>query len=105
MVKFVVNDASKIYRPENNLFKDKLSYTENLKIKSAAGNPKYMLLQTGVQITTKTNGGIVVNKNFWQKIKVEVLLDDEVVKTYERVFNTLRTGFSVLNNCLPATKS
>lgn len=100
MVKYEVNNTSKIYRPENDLFKNNFSYTENLKIISAAGNPKYILLEVGVQITTKTNDGIVIHKDFWQKIKLEILLDDEVVKTYERVFNTPVTGSSVINTNL-----
>jgi len=97
LVKYVVNAASKIYRPENDLFKDKFSYTENLKIKSAAGNPKYMLLEAGVQIMTNTNDHKVIRKAIWQRVKVEVLLGDEVVKTYERVYITPTDGGRIVN--------
>ncbi|MFV0328791.1 MAG: hypothetical protein ACK5KL_03030 [Dysgonomonas sp.] len=73
--------------PPSSLFKDKFSYTETVNAKTDAGKNKFILVDIVANINKIVIGNRSAVRSFWEEIKIEVLIDDVVIKEYSRIFS------------------
>lgn len=74
--------------PGANIFQNDFVYTEILTPKSADSVEKYILLEITANIDKATVANASVANNFWEEIKIEILLQDNVIKTFTRNYST-----------------
>lgn len=73
--------------PAPSLFADKFSYTETLNAKTDASKNKFILVDIVANINKIVIGNRSAVRSFWEEMKIEVLLDNVVIKEYSRIFS------------------
>jgi len=89
-----------MWRPQTDLFKNHFIYTETLDIKTETGVEKYMLLEMTATVTKFTKGSnppeySQIQKSYWERLMVEILLDGEVIKEYTRTTSNSSGGIPI----------
>lgn len=100
--KVVLNDGN---YPEAGLFNNDFVYTETMNVKSDAVSEKFVLVELTANISKRTINNIPAISSFWEQLQIEVLLNDNVVKTYERILsnptNTISSSTLDLFSIIP----
>jgi len=89
----MTNDESGYTRvPKVNAFNGKFVFTMPLIISSDASSEKFLLLGITANIYKNTVQDKVARIPFWESAQVEVFLNDNVIKRFERTYSTPRQG-------------
>lgn len=73
--------------PAPSLFANNFSYTETVNAKTDASSGKFLLVDIVANINKIVIGSRSAVKSFWEEMKIEVLLDNVVIKEYSRTFS------------------
>jgi len=93
--------------PNPTTFDNHYVYEQPLYIKAASAKTKYMLLGTTISTRKQTIQEKVVNTGYWEKLIIEIFINDTRIKQYERVYSTSKGNstmiYSDLFSVIPIT--
>lgn len=73
--------------PEPGLFDNDFVYTETMNVKTDASSDKFVLVELTANILKKTINDKPAESSFWEQMQIEILLNDDIVKTYQKIFS------------------
>jgi len=78
------------YGPLSTIFNgtDNIVYTAPFTVKTAANQPKYMLMGIVARIWETVIPGLPAQEPFWQTVKIDILINNVLKKTYQRMITT-----------------
>jgi len=75
--------------PSPSVFQDHYVYEIDLNVQTEREKSKYLIIGIAANVYGITrNGGTRPDVAFWQVIKIDVIIDDQVVKSYRRICST-----------------
>lgn len=86
-----------IYGPDASSFNNKEVYTVSFTAKTPSGAPKYMLMGLTAHIWEKAIPGLPIQNSIWQTIKIDIIIDGTVKKSYQRMVSTPQNGSADVN--------
>lgn len=89
------NVDSYLRRPANGTFNNKFVYTIPLTVSTDAATGKFLLLGLTVNIYKHTIMDKVAIVGYHETTRIEIYLNDKVIKTYDRTYSTPRYGATV----------
>lgn len=82
------------FKPSSDLFKNGFVYSDKVRIESGKGTLKYLLLDFSIDIDKATKSNAAVVAEFQERVKVQVYVGDQEVKTFERAYTTPAGGLA-----------
>lgn len=70
------------------IFASDFVYTETMDVKTDASADKFLLIEIVANVTKTTVGNRPAVTGFWEQMQVDVFINNDIVKTYQRIFST-----------------
>jgi len=86
------NPDGNAYKPQDGLFDNNFIYTDKLDVQTDLTTDKYMLLAATISTNKATRNSKVLNMSFWETVLIEVQIDNNPIKEYERIISRPTNG-------------